>query len=185
MKIRMFSLIAVLSAAFITQVAAHLDRSSLSIKGGETFTAGDTVTVTWKIAIPHHVPLLIYYSSAPESGWEKIDSMSEPSGSNDVSYRWKVPMEKTQHARFRVFQRVGANPGSKTDDYTLVSDEFTISAPVTSAIFPHRGSGWMMPGGGNAEKTAVDLKGRLVNATPAVLNQQQLHHGRLYLGIMR
>lgn len=110
---------------------AHINYTSLSILGGETFTAGQKVTLTWKISIIHNRKHLIYFSESPEKSWQLFDSVPETAGKMDMKYEWTVPTTITSKARLRIYQSFAAKPGDKSDDYTIVSKEFSISPAVT------------------------------------------------------
>lgn len=121
-------------ALCIGSIHAHIDKSSLSIKGGETFKAGDKVAITWKISIFHSKPHIIYFSSAVDQSWQKIDSVPEKSGDKNMSYTWTVPQFATTSARIRIFQSFVSKPGEQTDDYTLVSKPFSITTEATPVM---------------------------------------------------
>ena len=133
MKITHFFTIFCISAFFYTS-NAHIDKTSLSIKGGETFKTGDKVLITWKIAVFHNRPHIIYYSPGPNQSWQKIDSIPEKSGVMDMSYTWTVPQTPTQNGRIRIFQSFVPSPGEQTNDYTIVSNTFIITSGTTAVI---------------------------------------------------
>ena len=125
-----------LSSGFLFNAYSHLDTTSLSLKGGETFMAGDTVKITWKIAVVHKVPIVIYLSLSPEDSWVVLDTLVEPSGSRSMSYTWIVPDKPATSARIRIFQKFTSRPGETGNDYTIISGRFTIKSTATPATRP-------------------------------------------------
>jgi hypothetical protein len=128
-------------------VFAHLDMTSLSIKGGEKFKAGDTVTIGWKLKIFHNVIDRVAYSSDSGATWIIIDTLKEKSGVMQMSCKWIVPPIVTNKARIRVFQTAITQPTVATGDYTLVSPVFSIEnstsivSPIQSKQFTGNKSG--------------------------------------------
>jgi hypothetical protein len=140
---------------------AHLDKTSLSIKGGESFIAGTKDTITWKLAIIHMKTNFIYFSKDSLSAWQLIDSVSEKSGNYQMSYIWTVPQVTSKNAKIRIFQSVPAKPSETTDDYNLVSKPFSISLSSTAVIMPHKR---LVSQAIQSQKTgfAFDPQGRMV-----------------------
>jgi hypothetical protein len=148
-------------SAFLFSCYAHIDTTSLSIKGGEIFSAGEKVQITWKIAVFHNRPHIIYFSPGTGQPWQKIDSLPEKQGVMNMSYTWTVPFVATQTARIRIFQSYVPSPGEKTNDYTIISNPFTISTAATRVIADNSGPTVRRHTGfvGNA----FDLNGRVVD----------------------
>ncbi len=107
-----------LSLAFNARAHVQLD----SPTGGETFTAGETVTIQWTILIPHNtLNWDLYFSSDGGASWDPIQ-LDNPPG--DLSFQWEVPAIATAQGRVRVFMD---NSGT---DYEDASMDFTIEAPL-------------------------------------------------------
>ncbi len=123
-----------LFSGLICILQAHLNKTSLSISGDESYEAGEKVEITWKILVNHYVPHYIYFSSATGEPWELLDSVPEQDGNKSMSYTWTVPQTATTSARIRIFQSLPSAPGKQTDDYTLISGEFTIVVPVKTVV---------------------------------------------------
>jgi hypothetical protein len=165
---------------------AHLTGGSLSIKGGESIAAGESVTLTWQVATSHSDPIGVDLSTDGGSTWKSIKAgLSDPAGAN--TYRFTLSGDPTTHAKIRVCQTTAAvscatvsqsQPNGPGDNhqppYALVSGEFTITG--TSAIVPAAAPAYALSfetGTGKfiaafdlvrAEKVvlqAVDFKGRV------------------------
>ncbi|MDB5104034.1 MAG: hypothetical protein JWP91_1723 [Fibrobacteres bacterium] len=109
--------------------SAHLKAGSLSIKGGETFTVGQKVPVTFVQSIGHNSGLYDFYFSkdAGATYSEFAAHFQGPKADGDtVKYTWTVPNSVTTKGVYRVCQLAG---GECTDaDYILKSGNFTIVA---------------------------------------------------------
>jgi hypothetical protein len=150
---------------------AHIDKTSLSIKGSEKFKAGEKVQLTWKYAIFHNKIHYIFFSEGTGKPWQKIDSVMEKSGVKDLSYNWTVPQVASESARIRIFQSAVATPGEQTNDYTIVSNTFTILAATKTIqhnmVFDpkHSNSGI----NSSSSKSRYDISGRFVTESEATL----------------
>ncbi|MFQ5606182.1 MAG: T9SS type A sorting domain-containing protein [bacterium] len=93
-------------------------------QGGETFTAGEMVTLQWHIVIPHNtLNWDLFFSSDGGTSWNVIQQDLPPS---ELSYPWEVPAVATTQGKVRV---VMDNSGTDYQDSSL---NFTIeiaSAP--------------------------------------------------------
>lgn len=88
-------------------------------QGGETFTAGDTVTVQWHTVIPHTtLNWDLFFSSNGGTTWDTIQIDIPPS---ELSYQWEIPTISTMQGRVLV---VMDNDGT---DYQHSSMDFTIT----------------------------------------------------------
>ncbi|MEO6096634.1 MAG: hypothetical protein ABIW76_13420 [Fibrobacteria bacterium] len=120
--------------------SAHLSDKSLSIKGGETFTPNQSVTISWGVGVLH-AGCDIDLSLNGGTSWTTLkEDFKEVKNSN--SFKWTVPATATQTARIRICQHqststpgckdseVTSNPSGTTKDgnYILVSPAFTIAA---------------------------------------------------------
>ncbi len=161
-----------LCATFHFNSFAHIDKTSLSIKGGEMFKAGEKVQLTWKYAIFHNRMHYIYFSAGTGKPWLKIDSVMEKSGTANLSYTWTVPQTATESARIRIFQSFIATPGERTNDYTIVSNTFSILA-ATKTLKPvasdHKNSN--KPTNNHLQKR-YDLSGRFVKEYDAAFAER-------------
>lgn len=111
----------------------HLDAASYSLKDAQAFNVGDTVTITWKINIPHQ-GFTLYLSLDNGSTWTAV---KENLPSNSTSVKWLVPDTVVGNAKIRVYQfEQGHPPMSVTDNWNLVSPAFSIQRPVTSLLPP-------------------------------------------------
>jgi len=96
--------------------------------GGETFVAGENVSIKWTILIPHAQENWdIYFSSNGGNDWEEIEMDLDISR---VSYLWTVPQIVTKNARIRIVQD---NTGG---DYEDVSGDFNIQDTPSSVDVP-------------------------------------------------
>ncbi|MFQ5447103.1 MAG: multicopper oxidase domain-containing protein [Saprospiraceae bacterium] len=94
--------------------------------GGETFTAGETVTIQWHIVIPHNtLNWDLFFSSDGGTTWEAIQ-MDVPPG--ELSYQWTVPPIATTQGRVLVIMDNSAT------DYQDASSIFTIESAPPSGI---------------------------------------------------
>ncbi|HYQ48123.1 MAG TPA: hypothetical protein VEP69_03570, partial [Thermodesulfovibrionales bacterium] len=57
--------------------------------GGETFTSGDSPTITWASNIPPADHVVLSYTLDNGLTWKKIDTTTDPS--DDGSFTWTVP----------------------------------------------------------------------------------------------
>ena len=137
----------VIGAAILGAVGlagAHLKEGSLSIKGGESFSTGESVTLTWQVSTSHNYPIGIDISSDGGTTWKSIKSgLPDPTGSN--TYKFNMSGDPTSHAIIRVCQTpstvscaaVNASQpsgpgGNHQAPYALVSGEFKVTG--TSSI---------------------------------------------------
>lgn len=141
--------------------SAHLDKNSLSLTGGETFSAGEKVTITWRIAVFHNSQHIIYFSADSGKLWRKIDSLPEKQGLMNMSYTWIAPDTVTNKARIRIFQSFVSSPGSETNDYTIVSKTFSITKAITLVRTQTSGAR-QLPLASVRSETAYSLQGRVV-----------------------
>jgi hypothetical protein len=93
--------------------------------GGETFSAGDTITIKWHIEIDHGPNNWdLYFSSDGGANWEDLQLNIEKS---QLDYLWTVPQILTENARIKVVQ--------DNDNYQNLEDangDFTITNVQTS-----------------------------------------------------
>jgi hypothetical protein len=112
---------------------AHLVDGSLSIKGGETFTPGQSVSLKWNISVLHGDKIDLHYSKDGGTTWTSM-STTHKAVSGDNTFKWTVPNEPTTKAKVRVCQGAGSPcadvkvSSPSTPAYALVSPVFTISA---------------------------------------------------------
>lgn len=125
---QLFRAVVLMCTFFQFNSDAHIDKTSFSIKGGEKFKVGEIVHLTWKYSIFHNRIHYIYFSAGTGKPWQRIDSVMEKSGAANLSYTWTVPQTATESARIRIFQSFIATPGEQTNDYTIVSNTFSILA---------------------------------------------------------
>jgi hypothetical protein len=152
----------ILIFALVVPVYAHLDKNSLSIKGGETFTTGVQVTITWKMAHAHTFPHYIYFRSDTTGTWSLIDSVKGQQSGLNYSYAWTVPQSVSSSAQIRVFlPEFSKNPSTKTDDFTLISKPFSISSAKTGVAFSQAHLR-TQPAGGKC--ITFDLSGRSLDS---------------------
>jgi hypothetical protein len=111
---------------FSLQSFAHVNL--LNPTGGEVYAPGDTVTITWQIAISH--TLLnwdLFYSEDGGTNWDTIQ-IDIPSTGNTVgtvvNYEWVVPNIITTQAMIWIYMD---NAGTDYDDKSGV---FTIDTPT-------------------------------------------------------
>lgn len=121
---------------------AHLVAGSLSIKGGETFSAGSTVNVKWSQDVGHDGKYDFKYSKDGGTTWTDVEKNKQlPTAAGEITYVWTVPGEATTQGQFRVCQQAG---GAACTDatYMLKSPNFTVTAgsPVRPAAVPEAGS---------------------------------------------
>jgi hypothetical protein len=168
---------AVLGAAGLA--GAHLTGGSLSVKGGETFSAGQNVTLTWTIATAHGSPVNIDVTLDGGTTWKSLKAgLSDAAG--PATSKVDMPAEASTHAKIRVCQGAASACASvkasqpSTAPYALVSNEFTItgtSAIAAAAARPYAlgfepGSGKLLAAfdlarAENVTLEAVDFKGRV------------------------
>ena len=93
-------------------------------KGGETFEAGEVVSVHWREIIPHILLNWdLYFSSDGGTSWQVIN---EDISAEQTSYQWTVPEIATEQARIMIVQ------DNQNADYDDVSGDFTITAAPAS-----------------------------------------------------
>lgn len=118
MKKFMLILLTVLSLAFIQSTSAHV--ALLYPVGGETFQAGEIVTIQWQIVIYHgSCNWDLYFSDDGGSTWQPIATDLEESV---LEYNWTVPSIATDSGQVKVIQDNATGP-----DYTDASGNFTIN----------------------------------------------------------
>jgi hypothetical protein len=131
---------AVLAAAGLA--GAHLTEGSLSIKGGETFTAGQSINLSWGVAAGHGMPISIDVSGDGGSTWTSVKTgLSDATGTG--TFKVTLPATATTHGKVRVCQgTLTACATVKTDQpsgvgqaapYALVSKEFSITGTSSLA----------------------------------------------------
>ena len=92
--------------------------------GGETFNAGDTITIKWVVAIDHGPNKWdLYFSS---DGGSSVVNIASDLPKSQLSYAWVVPQTSTNQGIITVVQNndVGA-------DYEDMSSDFTINTTTT------------------------------------------------------
>ena len=92
--------------------------------GGETFNAGDTITIKWVVAIDHGSNKWdLYFSS---DGGSSVVNIASDLPKSQLSYAWVVPQTSTNQGIITVVQNndVGA-------DYQDMSGDFTINVTTT------------------------------------------------------
>lgn len=116
------------SVILIGSVTAHVSLDYPN--GGETFQAGDVVTIQWHVAI-YHGPANwdLYFSKDGGSTWESIATDLPES---QLSYGWTVPNIETDSGQVKVIQDNASGP-----DYSDASGNFAISA--STGINPSSG----------------------------------------------
>jgi hypothetical protein len=129
------------AALALCAISAHaqLKAGSLSIKGGETFTVGQKVSVTLVQVKPgtgmRAGKYDFYFSGDGGTSWkEMIGNWQGPTGDNaTVTWEWNITQAATMKGVFRACLLSG---GECTDStYTLKSGPFTIAAQG-SAVLP-------------------------------------------------
>lgn len=155
---------------------AHLKSGSLSIKGGESFTVGEKVTVTFVQTVGHNDGRFdFYFSKNGGTSWTEFAAKwPGPKGDNEtISYVWTVPNSETTIGQFRACQLAG---GECTDaNYILKSGNFTIKAAgagvepgaraLTPALeFAREGvtAEFNLPTAGRVTLQAFDASGRVL-----------------------
>jgi hypothetical protein len=132
---RFFHAALAVAAVSAGSLHAHLKPGSLSIKGGETFTVGEKVTVTFVQSVGHNDGRFdFYFSKNGGSAWTEFAAKwPGPKGDNEtITYVWTVPNSLTETGVWRACQLAG---GECTDaDYILKSGPFKIVAAGTSVL---------------------------------------------------
>jgi hypothetical protein len=101
----------------------HLE--NLNIKGGETFTGGQNVNITWEVGHNHNQGIGIHFSRQGNNVWTLVAQVAD-NCECAKSYTWKVPDSATSQGKIRVWQM--NSPASNTANSTnLISGAFTIS----------------------------------------------------------
>ena len=128
-------LVLLLGISFVDPAEAHVDL--VYPDGGETFSAGDVVTVEWQIVIPHDQQNWDLYFS-PDGGetWRPI---VEDLPVEQVTYEWTVPGASTMRGQIRVIQdNTGANYEDRSDDFTVSGSPMDVErredVPVASGL---------------------------------------------------
>jgi hypothetical protein len=122
--------------------SAHLTEGSLSIKGGESFTPNQSITITWSVGVLHSGSDIDLSLNGGTSWTTLKEGFEESKGSN--SFKWTVAGAATKTARIRICQHGSStSPGCRDSDvtnspsetiprnngnYILVSPAFTIAA---------------------------------------------------------
>lgn len=154
-----------LAGLCILPLHAHLKPGSLSIKGGETFTVGQKVTVTFVQSVGHNDGRYdFYFSKNGGTSWSEFEAKWQgPKGDNEtITYVWTVPNSLTETGIWRACQLAG---GECTQaDYILKSGAFKIVA-AGSGVRP--GAGALAPGldfaaGGVTAEFAMPAAGKVV-----------------------
>jgi len=118
MKKFMLISLTVLSLVFIQSALAHV--ALLYPVGGETFQAGEIVTIQWQIVIYHgSCNWDLYFSDDGGSTWQPIATDLEQTV---LEYNWTVPSIATDSGQVKVIQDNATGP-----DYTDASGNFTIN----------------------------------------------------------
>src|SRR5688500_16281874 len=120
--------VAILGLALAAE--AHLVAGSLSIKGGETFSAGSTVNVKWRQNVGHDGKYDFKFSKDGGTTWVTIDEEKQmPTAAGEITYVWTVPNESTTQGQFRVCQLgdEGTQKPCNSDTYMLKSPNFTVT----------------------------------------------------------
>lgn len=117
-KIKLLLFIVIFACLLSINAFAHV--TLLYPVGGETFQAGETVTIQWQIAI-YHGPCNwdLQFSNDGGASWQSIVSDLPESA---LSYNWTVPNVQTDSAQVKVTQ--DNNTGM---DYSDASNNFTIN----------------------------------------------------------
>ena len=92
--------------------------------GGETFLAGDTITIEWQIIVSHQLENWdLHYS--PDGGvtWVEIELDLSPS---QLTYDWIIPQITTEEAQIRIYMDNGGT------DYSDISGNFSIQGTPIS-----------------------------------------------------
>ncbi len=103
--------------------------------GGQTFSFGQQVTITWDVLIAHLATTLIFvqYSNDGGTNWSNLTSVASPPVGKKT-YLWTVPSTATAQAKIRLQQDF--QPASATsNDYNLVSGAFTVQAAAPISTF--------------------------------------------------
>jgi hypothetical protein len=146
----------------VVPLYAHLDRNSLSIKGGEAFTSGDSVTITWKMAHAHTITHYLYFRPDSTNDWALIDSVKGQQSGLNYTFKWPVPQAVSSSAQIRVFlPEFSKTPSTKTDDFTLISKSFSIKSAKTGVAFSQAHL-TTQPAGG--KRITFDLSGRSLDS---------------------
>ena len=82
---------------------AHLKSGSLLPKGGETLTAGQTVSITWEVDETHNKGIDIAFSKDGGTTWTNIKTGFLDNSKSD-KFNWTVPNEATAKGKLRICQ---------------------------------------------------------------------------------
>ncbi len=151
----------------ISSVSAHLKAGSLSIKGGETFSVGESVPVSLVQNIGHNNGKYdFYYSVNAGTAWtEIVGNFQGPKGDGDtIKYIWVVPSISGSTVQFRACQLAGGECLDNT--YILKSGNFTVVAAGTS----------IADNASHAAKPSIQYKSASgnINVTFAIVSSEQI-----------
>ncbi|MEJ2594349.1 MAG: T9SS type A sorting domain-containing protein [bacterium] len=113
---------------FLIVLISHPTQAHVELnypEGGETFIAGDTITIKWT-EVQSHVTLNweIWFSPDASNTWIEV-SNNIPISARE--YEWIIPNMKTEKGRIRVVQH-----NDEEQDYEDVSANFTIELPQST-----------------------------------------------------
>ena len=121
-KIRLWSLTLLAYLIVAAGVSAHVQLDNPV--GGETFVAGDTITIEWQILISHQLQNWdLHYSPDGGATWEEIEIDLPPS---QLTYDWIIPEITTEQAKVRIYM------DNASTDYLDISGNFTIQGMQVS-----------------------------------------------------
>lgn len=131
-----YFLLLLITVAVSYSAKAHVEL--LSPAGGETFSQGQTITISWKEVIPHNtVNWDLFFSIDGGLNWNVLKADIAP---GTLSYQWTIPQILTSEAKIRVVQ------DNVDSDYSDDSDIFNIDGTtgletdpesVTWSIYPN------------------------------------------------
>jgi hypothetical protein len=173
---RFSGVLAILAMAIAAE--AHLVAGSLSIKGGETFSAGSSVNVKWRQDAGHDGKYDFKFSNDGGANWVTVDEEKQmPATTGEITYVWTVPSQPTTQGQFRVCQLNGGIEKACDDaTYMLKSPNFIVATgnSIRSATALGAGSlsydartcnldiSFMLAAEGEVLVQAFDASGRLI-----------------------